>query len=62
MGKDLSGTKPSVPSGSGHRSGGGGFKNRGKGMVTVSAGFSGVTSSMFTKGGKKSGSGKETYG
>lgn len=62
MAKDLTGTKPRISSGSGERSATGGFRNRGKGLVTVSAGFSNTTGGMFTKGGKKSGGGKTTYG
>ena len=62
MAKDLTGTKPSVPKGTGETSETGGFKGRGKGLVTKSAGFSGTSDAMFTKGGKKAGGGKKTFG
>lgn len=62
MAKDLEGTTPKLPKGSGETGATGGFKNRGKGLVTRSAGFSGTSDGMFTKGGKGKTAGKKTFG
>ena len=62
MPKDLEGTKPTIPKGSGETSATGGFKNRGTGLTTRSAGFSGASEGMFTKGGKGKTGGKKTFG
>lgn len=59
--KDLTGTTPKISKGSGSQSATGGFKNRGKGHVVESAGFS--SSPNFSKGGKTKGKeGHKTFG
>jgi len=59
--KDLTGTTPKISKGSGAQSAAGGFKDRGKGKVVQSAGFS--SSPDFSKGGKnKTKEGHKTFG